>query len=272
MKTKYVLSAFFLLTSVQIFAQHPLVGTWEMVSIKGTDTNGEEFFANTSTLREIKVITPTHYMLIAQGVKGDSLIFHRSLAGTVSFEGDKYAETQTVGSWDDFKTATYTFDWKVNRDKFVQSGTITLDDGKTITLDELLFQRVMSKNSYPGNPSIGTWEQLSSNYTTPDGKNESHTNATATRFEIVTPTHIMRLSHRDNKFESATASTYRMEKNRMYVTLDVASFPFDKDFKFELMDRIEGDKRYTSGVFTPAKGNKMAWNDLFQKVGPVVIK
>ena len=51
---------------VTLCAQHPLVGTWEMVTIKGIDANGEKFSSDTSAIREIKIITPTHYMLIAE--------------------------------------------------------------------------------------------------------------------------------------------------------------------------------------------------------------
>src|SRR5688572_10258404 len=72
--------------------QHPLIGTWEMISIKGLNASGEYFSDDTTTVREIKIITPTHYMLIAHDVEGDSLVFNRCYAGSIKLDGNKYNE------------------------------------------------------------------------------------------------------------------------------------------------------------------------------------
>ena len=268
MKTKYFFLTSLLFSSIQMFAQHPLVGTWEMVSIKGTDFDGKQFSSNTSMGRETKIITPTHYMLIAHDVKGDSLVFNRSHAGTVLFDENKFIETPTVASWEDFKSVGNTFNWKVEGDKFIQSGTITRADGKTATLEELVFQRAKVKNAYPKNPSNGTWDQLSSSYTTLEGKKESHTRETATRFQITTPTHWMRISHRNNKFESAMGGTYSMKGGKQYPVLELASYPVDptQEGKFEIAQRVEGDKLYVSGTWMSQDGKKFTWDDVFQKV------
>ncbi|HEY9490134.1 MAG TPA: hypothetical protein VIQ51_17480, partial [Chryseosolibacter sp.] len=61
-----------LLTVQQATAQHPLIGTWEMISVKGLDADGAPFFMDTTLARETKIITPTHYMLIAWDVDKDS--------------------------------------------------------------------------------------------------------------------------------------------------------------------------------------------------------
>ena len=85
--------AFFVLSlsvCVCSFGQHPLFGTWELVSIKGINAAGERFSADTSTIREVKIITPTHYMLIADDVENDSLVFNRCYFGTIRIDGDKY--------------------------------------------------------------------------------------------------------------------------------------------------------------------------------------
>ncbi len=78
--------------SIHVAAQHPLVGTWEMVSIKGIDADGKKFSVDTMSVREIKIITPTHYMLIAHDVVADSLVFNRSYAGKITFDGKKFNE------------------------------------------------------------------------------------------------------------------------------------------------------------------------------------
>ncbi|MEO5599870.1 MAG: hypothetical protein ABIR06_02980 [Cyclobacteriaceae bacterium] len=267
MKKKYLILTGLILSSLQVFAQHPLVGTWQMVSMKGTDFDGKKISLTTSMAREIKIITPTHYMLIAHDVKGDSLVFSRSHAGLMHFKENQFIETQKIASWDNPEPASLPFHWKVEGDKFIQSGKITRADGKTAMLEELVFERIKGKASYPGNPSNGTWDQLSSRYTLGDGKEESHTNKTATRFQIITPTHWIRINHRNNKFESAMAGTYRMEGNKVYSLLEQASYPIKEGEKFEFTQRVEGDKLYISGKAVLQDGNTLIWDDVFQKVG-----
>lgn len=266
MKTKYFILTVLLLSGLNVVAQHPLVGTWEMVSLEFTDFDGKKVSLHPATAREIKIITPTHYMLIAHDVIGDSLVFNRSHAGTVKFDGDKYIESPIIASWENHKPLSRPFSWKVEGDKFIQWGIITREDGKTATLHELVFQRLNGKVSYPQNPSNGTWDQLSSHYTQPDGKKESHTRATATRFHIITPTHWMRISHRDNKFESAMAGSYSMAGNKVYPTIDFASFPISPDGKAELTQSVAGDKLFVSGTLLFKNGKKLTWEDEFQRV------
>ncbi|MEX2232853.1 MAG: hypothetical protein WD824_11870 [Cyclobacteriaceae bacterium] len=272
MKTKHLCLAALLLSSLEIFAQHPLVGTWEMVSIKGTGFDGKTFSADASSAREIKIITPTHYMLIAQDVKGDSLVFNRSHSGTVHFDGNKYIERQEIASWEDLKPVSYTFNWKVEGNKFIQSGTITREDGKTATLEELVFKRMKAENAYPKNPSIGTWDQLSSHYTTTEGKKESHTRETAIRFQIITPTHWIRINRRNNKFESALAGTYTMKGNTIFPLIEVASFPINNKDKAQFSQRIEDDKLYVAGKLIFENGKTLTWDDVYQKVDVKLIK
>lgn len=272
MKTKYFIAAALLLTGIQNHAQHPLVGTWEMISMKGTGYDGKAFFADTTTLREIKIITPTHYMLIVHNIKNDSLVFNRSHAGTVRFEGNQYIECQRTVSWADLKPVDLRFDWKVEGDKYIQSGTLTRADGKTATLEELIFHRVKTIHSYHDNSSNGTWDQLSSSFTFPDGTQGSHTRETATRFQIITPTHWGRISHRNNKFESAVAGTYSMEGDQINPVMEVASFPINSNLKGMWLHRVEGDKLYVSGQVVYENGKKQTWDDVFQKVGVEVIK
>lgn len=266
MKIKHLLFAALTVSSLHIYGQHPLVGTWQMISIKGTGYDGKPFFADTTTLREIKIITPTHYMLIVHDIKGDSLLFNRSHAGTVRFEGNRYIECQRTASWADLKPVDLPFNWKVEGDKFIQSGTLTRADGKRATLEELIFQRVKTVHAYSDNPSNGTWDQLSSHYTTPDGKKESHTRETATRFQIFSPTHWFRISHRNNKFENAMAGTYTMEGNKIYPIMEVASFPINRNDKAVFIHRIEGDRLYVSGRIVYENGKSMSWEDVFEKV------
>src|SRR4051812_251236 len=104
------------------FSQHPLVGTWQMISLRGTNADGEKFSLDTTNVREIKIITPTHYMLIAHTVDGDSLIFNRSYAGLVKLEGNRYIETPLVSSLPLFDNVKQDFTWKVDGNLFTQAG------------------------------------------------------------------------------------------------------------------------------------------------------
>ena len=267
MKTKSILCILMLFCSITLFAQHPLVGTWEMVSIKGTDIDGKPFDLNNTNMRETKIITPTHYMLIQHTVKGDSVIFSAAHAGTVKFEGNKYIETPTVTSLTTNGTPKTDFTWKVKGDQFIQAGTITMPDGRKIMLDELVFKKVKNASVNPKNPIVGTWNQLSSEFINYDGTIGSHTPPTVTRFWLMTPTHYMLIGHRDNKFEYAYGGSYLVQKDKIVPNVTVASFNITKGTKYNLSYRMNGNKLYTNGTAINAQGKKMTWSDVFEKVG-----
>lgn len=266
MKKFFLFFGAILLFGIQAFAQHPLVGTWQMISIKGINADGEKFAIDTTTARETKIITPTHYMLIAQDVQGDSLVFNRSYAGTVQLQGNKYKEVPTQASVQIFDNVKTDFTWKLEGDIFTQSGTFTRPDGKKIVLEALVFKRVKTVHSYPDNPAIGTWTQLSSSYTNFDGTKNSHTNATTTRFQLITPTHWMRISHRNNKFEHAIGGTYILKGDKTYPSINYSSGPIGLTGKAEMTERVKGDKLYVSGILTSPDGKKFTWDDIFERV------
>jgi hypothetical protein len=144
MKKNLILSmAMVLFSSFQSLAQQsPLVGTWELISAKVTGPDGEKIFSDTKTHRETKIITPTHYMLISQDVKGDSVVFERTLGGTIRITGNKFVETPTLASRAEELKIKTDFTWTIEGDKMIQKGPVTLPDGRKIMLDELVFKRV----------------------------------------------------------------------------------------------------------------------------------
>jgi hypothetical protein len=267
MKTPLSILGALLLVSFTLAAQHPLIGTWEMVSIKYINVDGEKLSIDTSSVREVKIITPTHYMLVAHDVQGDSLVFNRSYSGTIKLEGNKYIEYPKQASVQIFENVKTDFTWKVEGDKFIQAGTIIRPDGKKVILEEMIFRRVKTPNAYPQNPAIGAWSQLSSSYTNFDGSKESHTNATTTRFHIITPTHWMRISHRDKKFEHVMGGTYTMKDGKTYPTLLYRSGPlaFSDLSTVEMSEQVKGDKLYANGVITGTDGKKFTWEDIFER-------
>ena len=267
MKTPVAILGVILLFSFSLAAQHPLIGTWEMVSIKGIGAGGEKFSIDTSTAREVKIITPTHYMLIAHDVQGDSLVFNRSYAGTIKLDGNKYIEYPTQASVQIFDNVKTDFTWKIEGDKFIQAGTLIRPDGKKVVLEEMVFKRVKTPIAYPQNPAIGAWSQLSSSYTNFDGSKDSHTNATTTRFHIITPTHWMRISHRDKKFEHVMGGTYTMKDGKTFPTLLYQSGTiFRGGFStVEMSEQVKNDKLHVKGLMTGTDGKKFTWEDIFER-------
>ena len=266
MKALRILLALYLLVSIPLCAQHPLVGTWEMISIKGISASGEKFSNDTSTIREVKVITPTHYMLIAQDVEGDSLVFNRCYAGAVQLEGNKYNEIPMLSSLPIFENVKTDYTWKVVGDRFIQSGTLVRPDGKKVVLEEMVFQRVNTEQAYPNNPSNGTWKLLSSNYTTAEGTRHADTNESVTCLQFITPTHWMYISSRDKKFEHAMGGAYRIVEDKYYLHLDYASFPKNLWGKTEATEIVDGDTLRIKGVSIFPDGKKFSWEDLFERV------
>jgi hypothetical protein len=154
MKKNLILGvAMILWSNLPLLAQKsPLVGTWEMVSAKGIDPKGQKVSFDAKTYRETKIITPTHYMLMTHQVKGDSLVFDHCVGGTIRISGNKFMETPTMASRPEDLQYKTDFTWKVAGDKMIQKGQITLPDGKTWILEELIFKR----SATPGKEMIKT--------------------------------------------------------------------------------------------------------------------
>jgi len=257
---------FFMAINCNALAQHPLVGTWEMISIKGINATGEKFANDSATVKEIKIITTTHYMLMAYDVEGDSLVFNRCYAGTVHIDGNKYKEIPLLSSAPIFDNVTTDYTWKVKGDTFTQAGTFTRPDGKKIVLEELLFRRAKTPQSYPDNQINGTWKLLSSNYITANGVTHSDTSESVNCLQLITPTHWMYVSSRDKKFEHAMGGEYVMQGGKIYPQLTYASFPKNLWGKTEMSAKVEGNTLHIDGVSVFPDGRKFSWSDIFERV------
>jgi hypothetical protein len=255
-----------LIASANVHAQHPLIGTWEMVSIKGINAAGEKFSDDTSNIREVKIITPTHYMLIAHDVEGDSLVFNRCYAGTVVFGNTEYVETPLVSSVPIFENVKTDFTWRVAGDRFIQAGTLVRPDGKKIIIEELVFRRSKTPKTYTNNASIGTWKLLSSDYTTADGSKHSDTHENVNALQLITPTHWMYVSSRDTKFEHAMGGSYSKQGDKYVMNLDFASFPKKLWGLTEARENLQGDTLHINGSSIFPDGKKFIWKDIFQRV------
>lgn len=264
-----VISAAFLVALIvcnPATAQHPLIGTWEMVSIRGINADGEKFSEDTSSIREVKIITATHYMLIAHDVEGDSLAFNRCYAGTVEFDDKKYIETPLLSSVPIFENVKTDFTWKIDGDNFTQAGTLVRPDGKKVIIEELVFQRSKSAETYSDNPSNGTWKLLSTNYTRTDGTKHADTQESVDALQVITPTHWMYVSNRDKKFEHAMGGSYSKQGDKYALSLDFASFSKKRFGKTEMREKLVGDVLTITGSSTFPDGKKFTWEDVFQRV------
>jgi len=89
-----------------------------------------------------------------------------------------------------------------------------------LVTSSVLFAQKNSKNSI-----VGTWDQLSSEYTLFDGTKGSHTKETTTRVDLFNGTHWMRIAHRDGKFENAVGGPYISQNNKLKLTVLYSSDP-----------------------------------------------
>ena len=178
-------------------AQHPLIGTWEMISIEGVNADSEKFKLDSTTISEAKIITPTHYFLISMDKEDGKWTFNRSYFGSIKIDGGKYFEIPMMSSEPIFENVKTDFDWKITGNEFIQSGFITRPDGKTIILNKFLFRRSeippVSNQKF-----VGTWQAE---------------HAGVKSFFILTPTHWMVIEKQNQKFSKALGGVYNVKGN-----------------------------------------------------------
>lgn len=261
MKTKFLFIVILFCCSLPLFAQtNPLVGTWKVVSIKGTDADGKPISADGSQFVETKIITPTHYSLITQMKQGDSLVFAKAIAGRVQVEGNKYIEIPLYSSQGTTSKAEFTY--RKEGDKFIQSGVATHPNGQKNAF-EIVFQK--AKETASSNPMVGTWNQISSSGVNANGEKWSHTNATHIRFLTVSPSHYMIVRMKDNKFEDALGGTYSLQGNKFIPKFEMYSLKRDESRQYDLTQEVKGNKLYMKGILTDKEG-KHTWEDVYERV------
>lgn len=107
----------------------------------------------------------------------------------------------------------------------------------------------------------------------PDGTKETHSNATALRFQIFTPTHWMRFSQRDGQFENVMGGTYHMEGDKLYPKFEYGNFSADPTHVYEVTQKLESDKLHFNGIAKDAEGKTVAsFEDVFQRIDQLPAK
>jgi hypothetical protein len=264
MKKLISLLLFFFSLTISLHAQHALTGTWQLIKTTGVNADGEKFSLDTTQVREIKIITPTHYMLIAHDVDGDSLTFNRCYAGKVTVTKNQYIETPLMSSLQIVDNVQTDFTWKLEKNHFIQSGTVIRPDGKKVQV-ELVFSKVTNQKPNPAHPAIGTWNILSSSLTTPDGRKVVEKSPDVQIMEVITPTHWMGISYRKNKFENAMYGTYSLKQNKLYPEMHFSLLKMEKPKQFELTVQAEGDKLKVNGLLVNSFGTS-TWEDICERM------
>jgi hypothetical protein len=235
--------------ALQLLGQNPLVGTWER---------------QTDSLRATKIITPTHWAIFIETLPGQKLV--RTHGGTYTLNDKKYIEQLDVASWENKSDLSFTdYDYTVEGDKFYQKGTLVLSDGSVMPIDEV-WQKVSTARSNPDYPAIGTWNLASAAFTGENGQTEKFADGSFTRFEIITPTHWIRISHRDQQFESAMGGTYTAEGSKATLKVGFASFPLNKIDRIEVNEKVSRNERKSSGIMAGPAGKQIAaFEEVYRK-------
>lgn len=239
-----------LLFTLPLFGQNPLLGTWQR---------------QTDSTWSTKIITPSHWMVFTENIAGEKRQFAHAQGGTYTQDGKNYIERFTVASWDITDREVTGFTFKVEGNTFYQEGIFIMGNASIIPINEE-WHKVTTAPSHPDNPAIGTWNRLSVSVTRDEGTPESATHETAPCFELITPTHWIRLSRRDGKFESVMGGSYTMEGQKVYPKTEFASFPIPQEEKMGITQKILFDRRYTSGMITGPDGKRIsAFEEVFQR-------
>jgi hypothetical protein len=246
MKTKLLLIAL-LFCCLQLFAQtNPLVGTW---------TSEED------TLKEIKILTPTHYSFVVMDTKNNKLAY--TGYGSYTVQNGKYTESGEYANVGMDKSKKLEFDYKVEGDKFHQIGSVTFADGKVMPIKHT-FTKV--KTPAQNNPAhVGTWNQLTSSGVNAKGEKWSHTSATNIRYMTISPTHYIIIRKDNNQLKDVLAGSYKMQGNKFVPNWEYTSDPVPDDIKLEVVQRIEAGKLIWDGKMIDKEGTH-TWHDVYEKV------
>lgn len=216
----------------------------------------------TDSMQEVKLISPTHVFFIVNSLVNDTAF--AAGAGAYTLSGNQYTENLEYASFD-VKGIKATYDYGVQGNKMTQQGTLVLADGTQIPISHT-FTRIEGVKQNPGR-HVGTWNQLSSTFLNDSGTKTSHTNTTHIRYQMVTPTHWMRMSLANGKFENAFGGTYTIEGDKMIIKVDFTSDPGLRGATAELTQRFSGNRVTVSGPVKNAQGQKVnEITDVFERV------
>lgn len=251
MKTsKHVLVLAFICSTLPLLAQnqavesqHPLLGTW----IRETDKE-----------REIKIITPSHFMFMIEDIPADTLMYVGT--GTYLVAGDFYKETIEYSNIANATNANPVYEYRLEGDTFYQKGLLVLSGSKN-QLNHL-FKKAKTTASYGDNPSIGTWHQISTVY--PGGK-KATTFGSNRSIYLITPTHWMWITiDQAKKLNKALGGIYTLNGNKISLSVEYGNFAQGQTIEYT--QRVEANKLYRSGMEKGHLNEVVEVEEVFQKV------
>lgn len=140
------MKTFFLISMLSIgglsLSAQSIVGAWQLISVRGTEPDGRKFTFDRTMIRETKIITTTHYMMITQDAKSDSLIINQCSAGDVKITENRYEERPTTSTLKLTKSAKAMFTWTVSHDILTMMGDVILGNGQRVHVDEVKYSRI----------------------------------------------------------------------------------------------------------------------------------
>lgn len=135
MKKFIFFSAFLMLLVSRLSAQdNSYIGTWKLISQKIMFIDGRSSTSDSSNHIQIKIITPTHFMLLSEVmVNGANACSY----GHYTLNGNKYVEHIEYASYEINSTLQTDFTLRREGDKLYQSGIMTNSDGSRVHYDEV---------------------------------------------------------------------------------------------------------------------------------------
>jgi hypothetical protein len=111
------------------------VGTWHMISQKVTNPKRKTTKTDMSKLKQVKIISPTHWMFIAENIEDGKKKFKSALGGSYTLNGTKYVEAIENN---EYIQTDYTL--RVKGNKLYMEGSLITPEGEKYILDEV-YQR-----------------------------------------------------------------------------------------------------------------------------------
>lgn len=131
---------------------------------------------------------------------------------------------------------------------------------------KLIFKRVTDIKSTRENQAIGTWKQIAGNDTTAEGEKTPSFGKSDQGLLIVTPTHWMRMNHRNQKFEGVLYGTYTLDGDTVVNNIVYSSYPLKEGGRFSSMTKVNGKKVQVVSKRMTLEGKPEILYDIFEKV------
>ena len=111
-------------TTTTVEEKNPIEGTWELIYAKSSNTDTTYLFPVTDYERNIKMISRTHFVWIAQDTSREDI--YGFGGGKYTLDGDNYTEYFEMFVNPALVGKSITFKVEVKGDTLIQSGTVPL--------------------------------------------------------------------------------------------------------------------------------------------------